>query len=248
MLLGIQIVNINGLEMTKNVVDDLMKQTHQFNLTIVDQGSREEGTKEYLQSLRSIPFINIEIIQNDHNVDLNRLWNRFYDSSREDYLCFLNNDIRLPENFVEDTINVFSREKDVGAVVHATNHPDYQSKTTLRYAIMEGVTQGWDFTMRKSVYTRIPDVLRVFGGDDWLFTQMYKKMMKTAVCLSSPIIHYHAKSRKFYTGDRREEDKELREHLKVERLSYVGRYNKTLPQFDKMIEGEGYVKKGAWYE
>lgn len=242
-----QVVNINNLEYTKNVVGDLMRQTHQFDLTIVDQGSVEAGTKEYLDSLTETPYIHI--VRNSTNVDLNRLWNAFYLSVKNPfaYLCFLNNDVRIPHNFVEDTVAILEAEKSVGAVVHPTNHPDYQSTTPLRYSILndDHLTQGWDFTMRKEAYVLIPDELKVFGGDDWLFTQMYKKLWKTAVAISSPIIHYHAKSRKYYTGDRQEEARAL-VGLGVERLSYIGQYNKQLPKFDTIKEGGTYHKKEWW--
>jgi hypothetical protein len=236
MQMHIQVVNINNLGFTKNIISDLMKQTHQIQLTVIDQGSTESGTKEYLRSLSEVPYIGVEIIRNDKNVDLNRLWNRLYYNSKSDYLCFLNNDVRISSNFVEDTINIFEKEWDVGAVVHATNHPEYQSATKLNYVISEKKQmQGWDFTMRREVYTPIPNDLKVFGGDDWLFTMMYRKMRKLAVALSSPIIHYNAQSRKYYKGDRNVEAAVLRA-LGIERLHYISRYTNRHPKFDKIKE------------
>lgn len=247
MKLHIQIVNINRLEMTKQVVSDLFRQTHQFNLTIVDQGSTEPGTKEYLYSLREIPYI--EVIYNDSNVDLNRLWNRLYRESNCPYLCFLNNDVRVPANFVEDIVNILDKEKSVGAVIHPTNHPDYQKTSKLNYAVLKDqIVQGWAFTLRREVYTVIPDDLKVFGGDDWLFVQMYRKHWKTAIALSAPIIHFHAKSRKYYKGDRQEEADALKQHG-IERLPYyIATYTRQKPRFEKIIEGDDYQKQGLWYE
>lgn len=240
MKLHLQVVNINGLKFTKALVSDLLRQTHQFQLTLIDQGSTEFGTSEYLQSLQEIPYIDIEIIKNDSNIDLNRLWNRLYEKSNADYLCFLNNDVRISKNFVEDTIAIFEKEKRVGAVVHATNHSDYQVTSQLRYVILdEKITQGWDFTIRKEAYELIPDELKVFGGDDWLFVKMYRKYWKTAVALSSPIIHYKRKSHKFYAGDRNEESKALR-NLGIERLFYGSKYSKTFPTFVEIVEGDNY--------
>jgi len=233
----IQVVNINGLAMTKNLVSDLLRQTHQFQLTLIDQGSTEEGTREFLNSLVPIPYINIEIIRNDRNVDLNRLWNRLYYNSKASYLCFLNNDVRIPYNFVEDTVNVFEKEKSVGAVVHATNHRNYKRVTELNYAILEErIIQGWDFTMRREVYTPIPEDLKVFGGDDWLFVKMYRKFWNTAVVVSSPIIHYNAMSRKYYKGDRKEEAEALLRY-EIERLPYISKYTEKHPKFEKINEG-----------
>lgn len=248
MQMYILVVNINNLAYTQELFGDLMRQTHQFDLTIVDQGSTESGTDYFLSSLADIPYV--KVIRNQHNVDLNRVWNAFYSTIQRPgaYLCFLNNDVRIPNNYVEDTVAILETEKSVGAVIHPTNHPDYQNTTDLRYAIVpdgERITQGHDFTIRKEAFTLIPDELKVFGGDDWIFTQMYNKLWKTAVALSSPIIHYHAKSRKFYTGDRQEEAMALK-RLGVERLTYLGRYNRKLPQFDVIKEGGTYRRKEWW--
>ena len=196
------IVNINGLAYTKSVVQDLMTQTSPFLATIYDQASTEPGTSEFLSSLEP-PF---EFVQNTTNVGLNRLWNRHYETTTAPYLCFLNNDVRIPSNFVADTVAVLDAEPKVGCVIHSTNHPDYQVCGPLEYIIMHGpLIQGWDFTMRREAYYRIPDDLITFGGDDYLFAKLHKHRWKVAVVLSSPIIHYYARSRRYYDGDRQAE-------------------------------------------
>lgn len=236
-MIHIQIININGLSYTKNLIDDLMKQTHPFQLTIIDQGSTEKGTKEYLTT------VSYEVIYNLCNISLSRLWNRLYEHSDSSLLCFLNNDLRIPSNFVEDTVNIFKREPEVGVVIHSTNHPNYQTTSELEYVTGEIIVQGWDFTMRKEVYTPIPDNFGTFGGDDWLFVQMFKRGWKLAICLSSPIIHYKAKSHRYYQGDRIKEEEIVRGYG-IERLSYRSRYCQRFPTFEEIKETTGREKKG----
>ena len=203
MLIDIQVCNINNLAMTRDLVNDLLRQSFPFSLRIVDQNSSEKGTKEYLWSLRIHP--QIRVLMNDSNVDLNRLWNDFYKTSKAQFLCFLNNDVRVPSNFVKDTIEILKKEPEVGCVVHVTNGPEY-SIDRLTYFISEiKFIQGWDFTVRREAYTLIPDDLKVFGGDDYIFSNFYLRGWKVAVALSSPILHHKAKSRKYYTGSREEE-------------------------------------------
>ena len=228
MKLHILIVNINNLELTRNLVEDLFRQTCPFKLTLIDQNSSEEGTKEYLLSLA---IENVEVIINDTIADLNRLWNRFYQKSKEPYLCFLNNDVRVPSNFVEDIVAILDKEQEVGCVVHATNHLNYRKTTPLNYIIMPyQICQGWCFTLRKEAYTMIPDEIRVFGGDDFLFTNVYRKGWKVATCLSSPIIHFKAKSRKYCIVNLQEDTVN---YMKFghERLPHLTRYTKRYPQF-----------------
>ena len=120
--IAVLVVNINNLAYTSNVINDLLVQDCEFKLTVVDQGSTEINTREYLDFLCELDRINV--IRNKTNVNLNTLWNKFYCETEEPYLCFLNNDVRVPRNFLKDTLDIFGKEKDVGATIHATNHPN----------------------------------------------------------------------------------------------------------------------------
>ena len=216
LMIHLVIVNINGLAYTKSIVGDLLAQTCPFLATIYDQNSCEHGTQEYLASLDNrvrhgkVNDPRLEVIQNTIHVDLNRIWNQHYYNSSSPYLCFLNNDVRITNNFIADTLAVFDAEPTVGCVIHTTNHPDYRASGPLDYKILEQQSiQGWDFTFRTEAYTEIPDDLKTFGGDDYLFANLYANGWKTAVVLSSPVIHYYAKSRKYYTGSRQTEAEAL---------------------------------------
>lgn len=230
--MDILIVNINHLEYTKTLIECLQRQTVDCTIRLIDQNSSEKGTKEYFNSLDGI-----EVIFNKANMPLNWLWNDFYHSSNDEYLCFLNNDIVVPSNFVEDTIKIFEMEQAIGCVIHATNHPFYQEVTDLNYKILnQKIVQGWDFTMRRKVYKLIPDQIKFFGGDDFLFSEMYKDHWKTAVALSSPIIHYNGSSRSYCDALIRESDNKILRGLGCERLSYRSPYTKWKPTFNTIFE------------
>lgn len=194
MKLSVLVVNINNLEYTKNCILDLENQDSQdFDLTVVDQGSTELGTEEFLLYLESK---NIKVIRNGHNKPLNWIWNEFYRNSNTDYLCYLNNDVSLSPNFISDTIKILDKESEVGIVIHTTNSSRYNKiSDTLQYVYLDWrIKQGWDFTVRKSAYVEIPQILKFYWGDDWIFHQAYEKGFNVAICLSSPIIHYGEKS------------------------------------------------------
>ena len=217
------VVNINGLAYTTSVVQDLMAQTSSFLATIYDQASVEPGTGEFLATLQP-PF---DVVQNEINIGLNRLWNRHYEVTNAPYMCFLNNDVKIPTNFVEDTVAVLDAEPTVGCVIHSTNHPDYRECGPLQYVIKHGpLVQGWDFTLRREAYYPIPDDLDTFGGDDYLFSKLHKHGWKVAVLLSSPIIHYYARSRRYFTGSRHEESRNYLKHgfRKLHVCPYSRRY------------------------
>jgi len=232
--MNILIININRLGMTRNLVNDLVLQTAPYKLRLVDQNSSEKGTREYFETVKK--YLNAEIIYNDVNIDVNQLWNKFHLETNSPYLCFLNNDLRIPSNFVKDTVEVFEKESTVGCVLHSTNHPDYQSITPLNYVVLEEkLTQGWAFAFRREAYKIIPDDVQFFGGDDLLFTNLYRSGWKTAMILSSPITHFYAKSRKYYKGNREENRLNMMKY-NCERYSYRSKYTRRFP--NENMKGE----------
>lgn len=194
--LGILIVNLNNLQYTKDCISDILLQNNNnYHITLIDQNSSENGTLEYLEYLLSVD--KVTVIKNSSNVDLNYLWNEFYKNSNTDYLCFLNNDIRLTNNFVDDTINILNNNINVGIVIHVTNNLNHTISTTLNHKILETpLYQGWDFSIRKKLYPLIPNGLRIFGGDDYIFGVIYRDKIDVSMCFSSPIIHIKEGTRK----------------------------------------------------
>ena len=192
-MIGIIIVNRNNYDFTNQLLQDLSKQNNlDFELTIYDNNSKNNLNK--IKSWEKYTFIK-DIIFNETNVPLCHLWNKFYLDTDYDLLAFLNNDIRIPNNFISDTKNIFIENSEIGIVVHATNNPKYQIKTELNYITFKGkYMQGWDFTIRRDAYTLIPKQLHFFCGDDFIYTHLYEKKWKLAYALSSPIIHFCGKT------------------------------------------------------
>jgi glycosyltransferase involved in cell wall biosynthesis len=189
------IVNYNCLQHTKNLVNDLKNQNiDSFELFIVDQNSIEEGTDTFLDAMKN----NYTVIKNLYNRPLNHIWNDFVSTAAYPYCAFLNNDIRIPRNFLKDTVEIFEMEPDVSCVIHPTNHPDWDTaKSELSYDILEEkIRQGWDFSFRKSTWVDVPSVLDFYCGDDFIFENLYLQNNKVAVAKSSPIIHLVSQTRK----------------------------------------------------
>jgi len=194
--IGILIVNYNNLNYTKKLINNLDNQINKsFEVWLYDQNSGEAGTNEFLNKYLDKP--QIKIFKNNINKDLNRIWNWFYENNSSEYLCFLNNDIEITNNFTDDIIKTFMLEEKIGIIVHPTNNLKYvKSENKLNYRILNPPRyQGWDFTIRRKLYDPIPDSMRIFGGDDLIFAKTIKKGYEVAITLSSPIIHYKAKTR-----------------------------------------------------
>lgn len=240
--LHILVVNLNNLGFTRNCISDLLNQSDQdFKVTLIDQNSSEGGTQEYLDSIRNE---SITVIKNDINKPLNHVWNEFAKNAKEDLLCFLNNDVIISHNFVSDVLCVFENEENVGIAVHSTNHPHFNKVfDTPIYRVLAPFVfmQGWDFTIRRELFTPIPESIKIYCGDDFLFNSVYEQGFTLAYILSSPMIHLEGQSKKFMSTSGVEDIEEFkrlghRHYLKVNQ-----KYSKIKPQFSSF-------KKANWLD
>lgn len=235
MKISVLVVNLNNLEFTKNCIDDLILQDCDFKLTIIDQNSSEEGTKEYFKSLPS----NIEFIQNENNYPLNNIWNWFVSKSNTPYICLLNNDVRIYPNFLSSAIEVLEREENVGFVNHASNNKDYiDFSNILNYKIIEKpYRQGWDPIFRKKCWSEIPYDIEFFYGDDYIYSKLYSSGMKGAYVLNSPMIHFERSTTTEKGGQRdASPDSIVFNQLDIEyrNMSFVEEFSKLKPDFNNL--------------
>lgn len=188
----ILIINLNNLNYTKNIVDDIFRQdSKDYHLTIIDNGSIEPNTDIYLKTIPNITYI-----KNDYNKPINHIWNDFVDKSDCDYICLLNNDVNIAPNFISSNVELFQREEKVAIINHPTNRIDYSSYSKeLQYDIIKMCyRQGWDMTFRRELYTHIPNELEFYFGDDYIYSKIYEKGYYGAYVLNSPMIHYCSKT------------------------------------------------------
>lgn len=189
----ILVVNRNRLDLTKLCLDSLLKQTVPFALTIVDNNSDDFGDVAQVfdkYSVRLRERGNIVYTERlAKNTPLNHLWNDLASISIYPYLCMLNNDVIVPDNFVEDSEKLLAHNGRVGITCHVTNRP-LKKSSDLSYIEIVNTLQGWDFTIRREAYEPIPDELLWLCGDDWLFHHVCKKGYTIGIIDSSPIIHF----------------------------------------------------------
>lgn len=206
-VINVLVINFGDtFNFTKSLICDLLAQTSDFDLTIIDNSSdnlvENEKYYKFLYSNWNFPNRALRIIGFANPLPLNTLWNYFYKTTSNKWLCFLNNDTGIPENFISDTTHVIEREPSCGIISHATNNPKYKVSDKLIYTVYDRKSnkmlhrQGWDFTICRDLYTEIPSELTTFVGDDILFYGVYKKDRDVIFIYSSPIIHYCSQSQK----------------------------------------------------
>lgn len=191
-MIDILVINLNNIALTKDVIDDLYRQDYKdFKITVVDNGSDEEGTDNFLDSLDGAT-----VIRNDNNEPINHIWNTFAEQSDGEYLCLLNNDVRLSPNYLSSSVEVFKKDKSIAVVNHTTNLTAYsQWSEKLSYVkIYKCYRQGWDIFIKKERYHHIPDEMLFYFGDDYLYSMIYDDGFYGAYVLNSPLIHYCSKT------------------------------------------------------
>ena len=240
--LAVIIVNRNCLNYTKNLMKNLSVQTNRsFDIFLIDNASTEPGTEEFLSQIEgNTPH---RVVRNRQNISLNKIWNQYASNTAYDFVSLLNNDIVIPENFIDDTLKIFNEQKLVTCVIHATNHPNYSTvKSKLDYVLLDPkqrVRQGWDLTIRTHNWINIPPSLQFYCGDDFIYEMIRRKNLRIAVALSSPIIHYQGQTRK---NSSKEEDSRIRNIAlkdinEYKRLGYphvweqLSPYSNVLPTF-----------------
>jgi cephalosporin hydroxylase len=246
--ISVLVVNLNTLDYTKQCIDDLLTQDIQFNLTIINQNSNEVGTEEYLDELFK-NHINGNLKSNLHvltvrnsgyNKPLNKIWNDFVTENDTEFICLLNNDVRISPNFLSSAIQVLDNEPIVGFVNHVTNNKDYQYwSNKLEYEIIQQpYRQGWDPIFRRECYSDIPENLILYFGDDYIYSKLYYSGYKGAYVLNSPMIHLCSATTpnkgRFNTGD---SDRSLYMSMTdvYHHLSFDEKFSKLTPEFYEII-------------
>jgi len=106
------LVCFNELEYTIKTIESLKKNTIDFDLIVIDNGSTD-GTKEYLES------INCKLISNETNIGYTKAVNQGFELTTND-VVLLNNDIVLTPDWL---IKLKKHLKDgVGLVAPTTNY------------------------------------------------------------------------------------------------------------------------------
>ncbi len=113
----------NNLAILKRCVGSLMRCTGvPSRLIIVDNGSTEEGLREYLSSLKDGPNVRLEVIFSSTNEGFSRGMNKGMERSSAPYVCLLNNDLILTEGWLEEMIKVAVSGPSIGIVNPSSNN------------------------------------------------------------------------------------------------------------------------------
>ncbi|MFH1851403.1 MAG: glycosyltransferase [Candidatus Neomarinimicrobiota bacterium] len=119
-LASIIILTWNGIDYTRKCVESIRTNTrYPYEIIFVDNGS-SDGTREYLADLVAGQR-NFQLIANAGNHGFAAGNNQGMAAARGDYLVLLNNDVLVPEGWLERLVNCARLDQSIGLVGPLTN-------------------------------------------------------------------------------------------------------------------------------
>jgi len=119
---SIVVLTYNQLEdCTKSCIESIYKYTNieEFELIVVDNDS-QDGTPEYLKNIEP-NYSNMSIILNDTNKGYSGGNNDGIKASKGNYVILLNNDTLVSQNWLEQILKPFKKDKSIGMVGPISN-------------------------------------------------------------------------------------------------------------------------------
>lgn len=223
-LISVIVVNWNGKEHLEDCFSSLKEQTYApLELLLIDNGSID-GSVEYVESC--FPMVNILV--NLENRGFGPAVNRGVKQAKGEYVLFLNNDLFLDEQCIEEMVNMI-KEKKVGAIVPkilyfndknrinsfgnlinylglaCPKYIDEEDKTNMQ---VEETACGGIFLIRKNLFKEV-------GGFDqeffmyhedhdlsWRIRLLGEKLMVNPKAVMYHKYHFSKNPRKFYYSEK----------------------------------------------
>ncbi|MFC1658188.1 glycosyltransferase family 2 protein [Candidatus Omnitrophota bacterium] len=106
----------NQLQLTRDCIEQIARNTrYPFRLIIVDNGSENE-TREYLQGLDSNDKLRVTLVRNQTNLGFVKAVNQGLRISDAPYVCLLNNDVLVGGGWLTEMVGVAEDNVKIGIV------------------------------------------------------------------------------------------------------------------------------------
>jgi len=112
----------NMKELTEQCVNSITRRTNfPYRLIMVDNASGEE-TRAYLEELAKRKDINVRLIRNDTNLGNSKGANQGIRASDAEYVCILDNDTIVMDNWLTEMVNAAESDEKIGIVNPLSNY------------------------------------------------------------------------------------------------------------------------------
>lgn len=195
-------------ELTRAVLHDLKKSGGYDCIFLIDNGSTEQNFRDIQESIQRDE--NIKLIINPKR-GIYQMWNQGWKLAREmsngeSYnVCFLNNDIALPENAINVMKQVLRSHDSIGIVypnydkrVHEGWDGTYTTSST-RGTYQHGGMCGWTFMIKGEAHETagveyVDENLLWWYGDDFIESEFRSRGFSVERILGLPVDHINEKT------------------------------------------------------
>ena len=194
----IAILAFNNHQLTIKNIEELIGDNNK--ILIFDNGS----TPSYEQQIKKY---NVSYYRENKNIYVNPAWNKIFDLVKTKYLTLLNNDCYiLSNNYFNNIIKhmdkydialsscktINKKSFNINKLFYYKYYYNCFSRSKLKYA-SRARRQGWLMTLNLDAYKqmnyKIPDYLKVWFGDDWIWSQIANNNKKYAIYKNRYALH-----------------------------------------------------------
>lgn len=161
---AIVILNWNGKNLLEKFLPFLVKYSEEAIIYVVDNASTDDSIPFILEN-----FQNIKIIQNAHNFGYAKGYNTALKNVTEKYLCLINSDIEVTENWLKPVYEMFNNEINVGII--QPKILDFNNRSKFEYAGAAGGyidKLGFPFC-RGRIFDTLEDDLGQYNNNENIF-------------------------------------------------------------------------------
>ncbi len=232
----------NQLEYTKECLMSLFKSTSlPFRLIVVDNAS-DARTAQYLDSVKEKNPEQVSLIRNSENVGFVKAVNQGIKESTALYICLLNNDTRVAEDWLTEMVRVAETRDDIGIVNPNSNTLGWKPK---KKQSLEAVAQelksysgeysrlpwasGFCMLIKRKVIQEVGLFEEIYGMgtfEDADFSKRAQRAGFLSVCAKAAYV-YHRERRSFMKFKKFDRDFERNRQIffskwgRIERILYI---------------------------
>lgn len=121
-------------------------------------------------------------IKEGRNTYVNPAWNKGAQRAMHDKLLIMNDDVALDYHIISQVYEHITPDIGMIGAGQSCWHPYYKTglDVEIRPIVNRSVCYGSFFFIHKQSYTMIPDDIKIWYGDDWLFNKSGKPNMEIA--------------------------------------------------------------------
>ena len=207
------------LEFTKECITSINNNTkYPIRLIIIDNASKR-NTKEYLSSLAGEVNFEIKLIRNEENLGFVKAVNQGLKESSAPYICILNNDTIVTEEWLTEMVSVLESDATIGLLNPSSNNlgqrpgsmdiTQYaQSLKNLKGEIIEmGACLGFCLLFKREIFEKLGLLDEVYGLGLFDDTDYSRKVESLGlVCARAKAAYVHHRISKSFLKRRNFED------------------------------------------